>query len=115
MDMTMGKLTNEYCWSHYSLLVLGLSCMGLALTCILYKFKSKVTATTASLSYAIYLIHKITIHLTQVYFSKLNIEKDSNLMFAICIVTSLSGAVIINKLVEKPFLRLRKKVLVNPN
>jgi peptidoglycan/LPS O-acetylase OafA/YrhL len=91
----------------YGFVVLGAICNS----SILYKFKSKITTTIANLSYALYLTHKIAIHLTQEYFSKLNIEKDSSLMFFICIVTSLLVALLMNKLVEKPFLKLREKIL----
>ena len=90
----------------YVLLVLAALCS----TSILYKFKSRITATIASLSYSIYLIHKITIHLTQEYFTSLSIEKDSNMMFLICTITTLLSAFIVNKIIEKPFLLLRDRI-----
>jgi peptidoglycan/LPS O-acetylase OafA/YrhL len=77
----------------------------------LYKFNSAVTGRIATLSYAIYLTHKITIHITQEQFSKFGISKESNLMFLICIGTSLAGALVLNKIIEQPFLRLRDKLL----
>ena len=91
----------------YGLLVLAALCS----TSILYTFNSRITATIASLSYSIYLIHKITIHLTQEYFTSLSIEKDSNMMFLICIITTLISAFIMNKIIEKPFLLLRDQLL----
>jgi len=91
----------------YGLMILG----AISPTSFLYKFDSRVTANIASLSFALYLTHKIVIHITQEQFSKLNIDKDSGLMFLICIATSLLGALIMNRLIEKPFLRLRDKVL----
>jgi peptidoglycan/LPS O-acetylase OafA/YrhL len=91
----------------YGLLTLG----AISPTSFLYKFDSRITANIASLSYALYLTHKIVIHVTQEQFSKLNIDKDSTLMFLICIVTSLLGALIMNRLIEKPFLKLRDKIL----
>lgn len=91
----------------YGFLILG----AISPTSFLYHFDSKVMATIASLSYALYLTHKIIIHVTQEQFSKLNISKDSTLMFLICLATCLLGALLMNKLIEKPFLRLRDKVL----
>ncbi|MEX6687982.1 acyltransferase [Danxiaibacter flavus] len=78
---------------------------------LLFKFKSNATAAIAKLSYALYLSHKIVIHVTQVQFAKLDIDKNSNLMMFICISTSLLAAFILNKIVEKPFLLLRDKIL----
>jgi peptidoglycan/LPS O-acetylase OafA/YrhL len=91
----------------YGLMVLSAICP----TGILYKFKSKATANIAMLSYDAYLIHKIVIHVTQEQFSKLHIEKDSNLMFLICIITSLSAAWLLNRIIEKPFLQWGDKIL----
>jgi len=91
----------------YGFIVAG----AISTTSFLYKFNSKITGTLATLSYAVYLVHKIIIHLTQEYFSKLHIAKDSNIMFLICIITSLLAALLLNKIIEKPFLRLREKIL----
>ena len=77
----------------------------------LYKFNSAVTARIATLSYAIYLTHKITIHITHEQFSRLGISEESNLMFLLCIGTSLAGALLLNKIIEQPFLRLRDTLL----
>ena len=77
----------------------------------LCKLRSAFTVRTAALSYAIYLTHKIIIHITQLLFDKLNIEKDSNSMLLICIVTCFAGAWLLNMLVERPFLKLRNKML----
>ncbi|MEO7982617.1 MAG: acyltransferase [Bacteroidota bacterium] len=77
----------------------------------LYKLKSKAISSIATLSYAIYLTHKITIHITQAQVAKLHIAKDSTWMFFICILTSLTVAFLLNKIIEKPFLRLRDKIL----
>jgi len=91
----------------YGLIVAG----AISPTSFLYKFNSRITSTLATLSYAVYLTHKIIIHLTQEYFSKLHIEKDSNVMFIISIATSLLAALLLNKIIEKPFLRLKEKIL----
>jgi peptidoglycan/LPS O-acetylase OafA/YrhL len=80
-------------------------------TSFLYKFNSRITATIATLSYAIYLVHKITLHISQEEISKSGIEKNSNIMFVICIIASIVCAYLMNILIEKPFLRVRKKLL----
>jgi peptidoglycan/LPS O-acetylase OafA/YrhL len=91
----------------YGALVLG----AISPTSFLYKFKSAITTKIATLSYAIYLSHKILIHITQEQFSKLDIEEDSGWMFLICIITCLAGAWLMNIIIEKPFLKLRNRIL----
>ena len=91
----------------YGLMVAGAICP----TSFLYKFNSKTTTTIATLSYSIYLSHKIIIHLTQNYLSKLTVAKESNLMFLVCIITSLAGAWLMNKIIEKSFLQLRDRLV----
>jgi peptidoglycan/LPS O-acetylase OafA/YrhL len=81
-------------------------------SCILYQFKSVTTTRIASLSYAIYLTHKIVTHICQEQFVKLNIGKHSNGMLFICIAASLLAACLLNIIIEKPFLRLREKILM---
>ncbi len=77
----------------------------------LYRFKSTITSKIAALSYGIYLIHKIVIHVTQNQLIKFKIDDNSNLMFFICIVTVFIVSLILNETIEKPFLKLRKKIL----
>ncbi|MEO6671779.1 MAG: acyltransferase [Ferruginibacter sp.] len=77
----------------------------------LYKYDSKLTATVASLSYAAYLVHKIMIHITQDLLSKAGVSKTGIFMFAACVIAVLLGAFVVNVLVEKPFLRMRKRLL----
>jgi peptidoglycan/LPS O-acetylase OafA/YrhL len=79
--------------------------------CFLYKYESKITTKIAALSYGIYLIHKIIIHVTQNQFAKFKIEDGSNVMFLICIAIVFIASIILNEIIEKPFLRLRKKIL----
>ncbi|MFT3909042.1 MAG: acyltransferase [Ferruginibacter sp.] len=90
----------------------GLMLMGaVSPKTFLYKCNSKITATVATLSYAIYLTHKIVIHITQDKFGKMGINVHGNLMFVICVVTSVIGAWLLNRMVEKPFLKWREKIL----
>jgi peptidoglycan/LPS O-acetylase OafA/YrhL len=91
----------------YGVMVLG----AISPSSFLFRFKSSVSATIAALSYAVYLIHKMVIHVTQEQFASDVIAEDGNGMFLICIVTSLLGAFLLNQLVEKPFLKLREKLL----
>ncbi len=91
----------------YGLLVWG----AISPASFLFKFKSKISAGIASLSYSIYLIHKITIHLTQEIASTYQIEKEGNLMFILCICTTLIVALLMQLLIEKPFMRWRDSIL----
>jgi peptidoglycan/LPS O-acetylase OafA/YrhL len=93
----------------YGAVVAGAVCPS----CLLYKFKSKVTAGLATMSYSIYLIHKIMLNVCQLEFSKLGIDKSSNIMLLLGIVSSICGALLLRYVIEKPFLRLRDKVLMN--
>ncbi len=89
----------------FGLMVLGsVSKIG-----FLYRWKSSITDFIATLSYAIYLTHKGIIHTTHLMLQDFNIS--SNLMLLICIITCLTGAYLLHLLVEKPFMKLRHKIL----
>ncbi|ASU35702.1 acyltransferase family protein [Mucilaginibacter xinganensis] len=79
---------------------------------ILYKAKSVVTSQLATLSYGIYLSHKIVIHVTQAQLTKVGVDRDSNLMMICSMAAVVTGALLMRYLVEKPALRLRDKVLL---
>jgi peptidoglycan/LPS O-acetylase OafA/YrhL len=91
----------------YGAVVAGAVCPS----CILYKFRSKITSSLATLSYSIYLIHKLMITAAQHIFGNLRIDKNSNLMFMIGILSSLAGALLLRYLIEKPFLKIRDRIL----
>ena len=91
----------------YGLLVIG----AISPDTFLYKIQSRTTTKIAALSFAVYLTHKIIIHQTQAQFGKLSIDKESNLMFFICVITCLSGAFLMNLIVERPFLKWRSHIL----
>jgi peptidoglycan/LPS O-acetylase OafA/YrhL len=78
---------------------------------ILNKVASRITSSIATISYSIYLMHKAAIHLAHVSFAKLDIAPDGTLMFLLSTIVSVAGAIGLHYCVEKPFLRLRKKVL----
>jgi peptidoglycan/LPS O-acetylase OafA/YrhL len=91
----------------YGLIVIGAISPGV----FLYRFQSGITANIATLSYAIYLIHKMVIHVSQEQLAKLGIPAESEWMFILCLFTSVAGALLLNRLIEKPFLKLRDSVL----
>lgn len=78
----------------------------------LHSYRIRITEKLAGLSYGIYLIHKGVIHLVQKYASGMGIPMESNRMLLICLFFTLLGALLLQLVVEKPFLRLRKSVLV---
>lgn len=78
---------------------------------VLHRTASRVSAKVAALSFAIYLTHKGIIHLTQAWFSAHGIGLESNAMLLLCLATVLAGAWLLHTAVEKPFLRLRQRLL----
>jgi peptidoglycan/LPS O-acetylase OafA/YrhL len=71
---------------------------------------SAITKRIAVLSYSIYLIHKIIIHLFQGAAKTLHIAPNSTVMFVLCIAGSVAGAYALNFVVERPFMRLRDRL-----
>ncbi len=90
----------------YGLMVLG----AISKNSLLFNSKSRITTFLAAMSYAVYLSHKGIIHITQELLQAF-IEKDSNSMLVICLISSIATAFALNFLVEKPFMKLRKKLL----
>jgi len=82
-------------------------------SCFLYKWNSKVTSFIATLSFAIYLIHKGVIHITHLLLKDYKIE--GNAMLLICIVTCTLFAYLINITIEKPFIKLGRKLIMRSN
>ena len=91
----------------YGFLVLG----AISPSSFLYNWNSRITTLIATLSYAIYLSHKGIIHIVQELFTKLGVDKDSNLMFLISIVFCVLIAWLLNLTVERPFMKMRDKIL----
>ena len=77
----------------------------------LRRYRLYLTERLASLSYGVYLIHKGVIHLVQKYFSDWGVPIESNRMLLLCIFFILTGALLLQVLVERPFLKIRDKVL----
>lgn len=80
-------------------------------SCILYRLKSYTTTMLAKWSFALYLCHKGVIHIAQPLFIKSGIAPKGNLMFLLCLLCAVAGALVLHKLVEEPFLRLRRRIL----
>lgn len=78
---------------------------------VMHRYHCWVTEKLAGLSYGIYLIHKGIIHITQNFFEARGIPADSTLMFFICLLFIISGALLLQFVVEKPFLNIRKSIL----
>jgi peptidoglycan/LPS O-acetylase OafA/YrhL len=96
----------------FPLIALGFGFMVLGAispTSFLYQWNSKMTTFIATLSFSIYLTHKGIIHVTNKLLE--NFKIDSNLMMIISIVTCLLGAYLLNLAIEKPFMRLRARIL----
>lgn len=91
----------------YGLMVIG----AISPTSFLFKWKSNVTTFIATLSYGVYLTHKGVIHLTQEYFSNFGIDINSNIMLIISVIICLMAALLLNISIEKPFMKLRMKIL----
>jgi peptidoglycan/LPS O-acetylase OafA/YrhL len=91
----------------YGVLVLA----ALSPTCFLYRYSSKATSLIATLSYSIYLTHKQLNHLVHIFLEKHGFEKDGYALFWICVIVSFLGGWLLHLIVEKPFLRLRDRIL----
>ena len=80
-------------------------------SCIFFRIKSKVTSLIATLSYSIYLSHKIIIHLVQKLLESFGVAKNSITCMMICMFCVIAGALVIRYLIEKPSLRVRDRML----
>jgi peptidoglycan/LPS O-acetylase OafA/YrhL len=91
----------------YGFLVIG----AISPSSFLYQFNSKSFSLIATLSYALYLVHKGIIHLTHFYLD--NYHFDSSLVFLIAIFNCLLVAYLLHLIIEKPFLKLRNKIILH--
>ena len=78
---------------------------------ILYRLKSKVTANIAAFSYAIYLTHKIVIHIVQKQLTTSGTDVNTNRSMLICIIAVLTAALLMRYIIEKPALFIRNRLL----
>jgi peptidoglycan/LPS O-acetylase OafA/YrhL len=98
----------------YPLVAIAFGCMVVSGVCpesALNKYSFNLTSRLATLSYAIYLVHKGTNHIVQVQFIKLGVKGDSSLMLLLCVAGSVIGALVLHYVVERPFLTLKERIL----
>lgn len=89
----------------YGFMVIG----AVSPTSFLYKWNSIVTTFIASISYVMYLTHKGVIHMTHQLLKDFKI--DYNLMLLTCIATCVGFAYLLHLTIEKPFMKLRNRIL----
>lgn len=94
----------------YALLVLAALCPG----SLLARFESRFTAFVAAISYSLYLMHKQLIHLTQVAFADWGFQPDGTMVFAAGLLAGFAGGWLLYRLVERPLLRWRDRLLRRP-
>jgi peptidoglycan/LPS O-acetylase OafA/YrhL len=105
----------------YGATIFGFSLIAIAFGCFvlsaimpgsfLFRVKSVITKNLATLSYSLYLSHKGIIHLIQIWLTGFGLRGNSNWMLLICIVACIGGALLMRILIERPFFRLRNKIL----
>lgn len=78
---------------------------------ILHGTSSAVTATVATLSYSMYLLHKGVIHLTHLGMARMELPVDGVLALLVCLILSVGAAWILHITVERPFMALRGRIL----
>jgi peptidoglycan/LPS O-acetylase OafA/YrhL len=91
----------------YGFLVMG----AISPSSFLYRIKSRTMTLIAKLSYGIYLIHKIAIHLAQTVCSGFGVDPSSGMAVIISAVSCLLMALVLYIVVEKPFMAIRRKIL----
>lgn len=91
----------------YGFLVIG----AISPSSFLYKLNSKTSTLIAALSYAIYLTHKGVIHIVHQLLENFTI--DNNLVLLISFITCICFAYLLNIIIEKPFMKIRNKIISN--
>jgi peptidoglycan/LPS O-acetylase OafA/YrhL len=77
----------------------------------LYCYPSRVSSVIAMLSYSIYLTHKQLNHMVRVLLQPLQLGDDSGIIFAASVALALTGGILLHLAIEKPFLKLRDRIL----
>lgn len=90
----------------YGLIVLA----AVSPTSVLSRFHLRAFSTIATLAYCIYLTHKQLNHLVRELLSD-KIGDEGNLMFILCIAVAIVGGWLLHRLIERPFLVLRARLL----
>jgi peptidoglycan/LPS O-acetylase OafA/YrhL len=84
---------------------------ALSPTSLLYRYPFTLTRWIANLSYSVYLTHKQIIHLTHQALHRFGIGEDTYAAFWISLAATLLGGWLLHVIVERPFLRLRDRLL----
>jgi peptidoglycan/LPS O-acetylase OafA/YrhL len=98
----------------YQLIAISYGLIVASIVCpnnIFYSVKSWLTSQLATLSYGMYLSHKIVFNLTQQLLEKAGMHSTSNLMMFCCILSSILCAILLRYTIEKPSLWLRDTFL----
>lgn len=95
----------------FPLISVGYGCMvagAISPTSFLFNWKSGITTFIATLSYAVYLVHKGIIHITHLLLKEYTLS--NTLVLLISILACIAVAYCINIIVEKPFVKLGRKI-----
>ena len=107
------QMTFEASVFGFPLVSFGYGCLVVAAVSpanFLYKWNSAATTFIATLSYSIYLTHKGIIHMTEEWLGKN--ELNPNLMMLITFITCICGALLLHWIIEKPFMKLRSRLVI---
>lgn len=107
---------SSFCASIFGfpLIAIAYGCMVLSASADdswLNRFRSPVTKGLATLSYSVYLVHKMTIHLAQQQCGKWDINEDSSLAFLVSVLFTMAGALLLHWIVERSFLDIKERYL----
>lgn len=91
----------------YGVLVMG----AVSPSTFLYRWNAHLTTFIATISYAMYLSHKMVIHVMQALLSDAGIKMESDLTFWVCLAMSIMIAALMYQLIERPFQKLRNKIV----
>lgn len=75
---------------------------------LLHRFQFKPMAWLATMSYAIYLVHKMTNHWINENLTDY-VGLNDGAIFATCLIAAVAGGFVMHLIVEKPFLALRAR------
>jgi peptidoglycan/LPS O-acetylase OafA/YrhL len=121
LNIAYFKFGNDYTFGRsvfgFPLVSIGFGCLVLGSilpNSLLYNWNSKILTKIAELSYALYLIHMAVILSTQTLFFELGFAKDSNLTFIVSTVFCVLIALMLHYSIEKPFMKMRGRFLINP-
>ena len=98
----------------FPMIALGYGLILAAVVCPnnpLFQLRSFITTRIATLSYAMYLCHKIVIHVVQLLLGKLGMDTNSGLVMLLCFAAIFIIATLMRYIIEKPALKWRNKVL----